>query len=74
MNLGIQDADSAFGPTALGRRARGRFPTGTLDDYSAARRPIATRQVVENGTDRLTRLADAAASRSGPVAQCRRRF
>jgi 2-polyprenyl-6-methoxyphenol hydroxylase-like FAD-dependent oxidoreductase len=52
MNLGIQDA------VALADALAGVLwgaPDGTLDEYSAARRPIA-QQVVEM-TDRLTRLA-----------------
>jgi 2-polyprenyl-6-methoxyphenol hydroxylase-like FAD-dependent oxidoreductase len=52
MNLGIQDA------VALADALAGVFggaPESTLDDYTAARRPIA-QQVVEM-TDRLTRLA-----------------
>jgi 2-polyprenyl-6-methoxyphenol hydroxylase-like FAD-dependent oxidoreductase len=52
MNLGIQDA-VALADALAG--VLGGAPDGTLDDYSAARRPIA-QQVVEM-TDRLTRLA-----------------
>jgi 2-polyprenyl-6-methoxyphenol hydroxylase-like FAD-dependent oxidoreductase len=52
MNLGIQDA-VALADALAG--VLGGAPDSTLDDYSAARRPIA-QQVVEM-TDRLTRLA-----------------
>jgi 2-polyprenyl-6-methoxyphenol hydroxylase-like FAD-dependent oxidoreductase len=52
MNLGIQDAVALA--DALSRVLSGE-PDSVLDDYSAARRPIA-QQVVEM-TDRLTRLA-----------------
>jgi 2-polyprenyl-6-methoxyphenol hydroxylase-like FAD-dependent oxidoreductase len=52
MNLGIQDAVALA--DALARVLAGA-PDSVLDDYSAARRPIA-QQVVEM-TDRLTRLA-----------------
>ncbi len=52
MNLGIQDA-VALADALAG--VLGGAPESTLDDYSAARRPIA-QQVVEM-TDRLTRLA-----------------
>ena len=52
MNLGIQDAVALA--DALASVLRGA-PESTLDDYTAARRPIA-QQVVEM-TDRLTRLA-----------------
>jgi 2-polyprenyl-6-methoxyphenol hydroxylase-like FAD-dependent oxidoreductase len=52
MNLGIQDA-VALADALPG--VLGGAPDSTLDDYSAARRPIA-QQVVEM-TDRLTRLA-----------------
>jgi 2-polyprenyl-6-methoxyphenol hydroxylase-like FAD-dependent oxidoreductase len=52
MNLGIQDAVALAGALA---GVLGGAPDSTLDDYSAARRPIA-QQVVEM-TDRLTRLA-----------------
>ncbi len=52
MNLGIQDAVALA--DALSRVLAGE-PDSVLDDYSAARRPIA-QQVVEM-TDRLTRLA-----------------
>jgi 2-polyprenyl-6-methoxyphenol hydroxylase-like FAD-dependent oxidoreductase len=52
MNLGIQDAVALA--DALTRVLAGE-PDSVLDEYSAARRPIA-RQVVEM-TDRLTRLA-----------------
>jgi 2-polyprenyl-6-methoxyphenol hydroxylase-like FAD-dependent oxidoreductase len=52
MNLGIQDA--VVLADALARVLTGE-PDSVLDDYSAARRPIA-QQVVEL-TDRLTRLA-----------------
>jgi 2-polyprenyl-6-methoxyphenol hydroxylase-like FAD-dependent oxidoreductase len=52
MNLGIQDATALA--DALASVLAGA-PDSVLDDYSAARRPIA-RQVVEM-TDRLTRLA-----------------
>ncbi len=52
MNLGIQDA-VALADALAG--VLGGAPESTLDDYTAARRPIA-QQVVEM-TDRLTRLA-----------------
>jgi 2-polyprenyl-6-methoxyphenol hydroxylase-like FAD-dependent oxidoreductase len=52
MNLGIQDA-VALADALAG--VLGGAPDSVLDDYSAARRPIA-QQVVEM-TDRLTRLA-----------------
>jgi 2-polyprenyl-6-methoxyphenol hydroxylase-like FAD-dependent oxidoreductase len=52
MNLGIQDA-VALADALAGVLDGG--PDSVLDDYSAARRPIA-QQVVEM-TDRLTRLA-----------------
>jgi 2-polyprenyl-6-methoxyphenol hydroxylase-like FAD-dependent oxidoreductase len=52
MNLGIQDAVALA--DALSRVLSGE-PDSVLDDYTAARRPIA-QQVVEM-TDRLTRLA-----------------
>ena len=52
MNLGIQD-DVALADALAG--VVGGAADSTLDDYSAARRPIA-QQVVEM-TDRLTRLA-----------------
>jgi 2-polyprenyl-6-methoxyphenol hydroxylase-like FAD-dependent oxidoreductase len=52
MNLGIQDA-VALADALVG--VLGGAPESTLDDYTAARRPIA-QQVVEM-TDRLTRLA-----------------
>ncbi|MCV7237539.1 FAD-dependent oxidoreductase [Mycolicibacterium celeriflavum] len=52
MNLGIQDAAAAAEALA---RVLGGESDSVLDDYSAARRPIA-QQVVEM-TDRLTRLA-----------------
>jgi len=52
MNLGIQDA-VALADALAG--VLGGAPESTLDEYSAARRPIA-QQVVEM-TDRLTRLA-----------------
>lgn len=52
MNLGIQDAVALADALA---RVIGGVPESTLDDYTAARRPIA-QQVVEM-TDRLTRLA-----------------
>ena len=52
MNLGIQDAVALAEALA---RVLGGAPDTVLDDYSAARRPIA-QQVVEM-TDRLTRLA-----------------
>jgi 2-polyprenyl-6-methoxyphenol hydroxylase-like FAD-dependent oxidoreductase len=52
MNLGIQDAVALADGLA---GVLGGAPESTLDDYSAARRPIA-QQVVEM-TDRLTRLA-----------------
>ena len=52
MNLGIQDA-VALADALAG--VLGGAPESTLDDYSAAHRPIA-QQVVEM-TDRLTRLA-----------------
>jgi 2-polyprenyl-6-methoxyphenol hydroxylase-like FAD-dependent oxidoreductase len=52
MNLGIQDA-VALADVLVG--VLGGAPESTLDDYTAARRPIA-QQVVEM-TDRLTRLA-----------------
>jgi 2-polyprenyl-6-methoxyphenol hydroxylase-like FAD-dependent oxidoreductase len=54
MNLGIQDAVVLADALA---RVLGGEPDGVLDDYSAARRPIA-QQVIEL-TDRLTRLATA---------------
>ena len=52
MNLGIQDGVALAGALAA---VLGGAPESVLDDYSAARRPIA-QQVVEM-TDRLTRLA-----------------
>jgi len=52
MNLGIQDAVALADALAA---VLGGAPDSALDDYSAARRPIA-QQVVET-TDRLTRLA-----------------
>jgi 2-polyprenyl-6-methoxyphenol hydroxylase-like FAD-dependent oxidoreductase len=52
MNLGIQDAVALADALA---DVLGGAPDSVLDDYSAARRPIA-QQVVEM-TDRLTRLA-----------------
>ncbi len=52
MNLGIQDAVALADALAS---VLGGAPESTLDDYTAARRPIA-QQVVEM-TDRLTRLA-----------------
>ena len=52
MNLGIQDAVALADALAS---VLGGAPESTLDDYTAARRPIA-QQVIEM-TDRLTRLA-----------------
>jgi 2-polyprenyl-6-methoxyphenol hydroxylase-like FAD-dependent oxidoreductase len=52
MNLGIQDAVALADALA---DVLGGAPDSTLDEYSAARRPIA-QQVIEM-TDRLTRLA-----------------
>ena len=52
MNLGIQDAVALADALAA---VLGGAPDSVLDEYSAARRPIA-QQVVEM-TDRLTRLA-----------------
>ena len=70
MNLGIQDA-VALSEALAGVLAGG--PDSLLDDYSAARRPIA-RDVVAM-TDRLTRLATlprAAAPAAQRRVQCRR--
>jgi 2-polyprenyl-6-methoxyphenol hydroxylase-like FAD-dependent oxidoreductase len=77
MNLGIQDA-VALADALAG--VLGGAPASTLDDYSAARRPIA-QQVIEM-TDRLTRLAtlprairpvrNAAGGLAGRVASVRR--
>ena len=59
MNLGIQDAVALADALAA---VLGGAPDSVLDEYSAARRPIA-QQVVEM-TDRLTRFGDVATGRA----------